>query len=330
MAAVGLGWRLVDASSGEPRPEAHAAWDAAWPDGGFAIGIGRLALDLETLGNAYLEVAPSGADLAVYPVPAVTVWRTREGWRQRTGVRQQQWPAWDTSTPNERGIHALGLPHPEAGAYGVPDWLPALNAILVDAHASEWNARFFANNCVPAWAIIVKDAALSDEAEAAIRSFFQAQHKGALNAHKTLLIQSGGGELKFERLQADAKDMSFVELKRSARDEILAAHGVPPRLLGVVSAGQLGGGGEMTAQLQFFKDCLIAQRQALIAHWLRPLLPDGLALRFTQMDITDPTTDATYLQTLVEAGVLRPNEARAELGLAAVAGLDEAALGRGL
>lgn len=330
MAAVGLGWRLADAAGGEPRPERHAEWDARWPDGGFTAGVWRLALDLETFGNAYLEVAPGGgaADApTLYPVPAVTVWRTRAGFRQRAGARQQEWPAW---SGRERGIAALGLPHPQASAYGLPDWLPALNAILLDGRATEWNYRFFENNCVPAWAIVVKDAVLTPDAHDAIRDFFRAQHKGALNAHKTLLLQAGGGELRFERLQADTRDMSFAELKRFARDEIVAAHGVPPRLLGIVTAGQLGGGGEMTAQLQFFKDCLIRQRQNLIADWLRPLLPEGLALRFAEMDITDPQTDATYLQTLVGAGVLQPNEARAELGMAPVEGLDEAALGRGL
>lgn len=327
MASVGLGWRMVDAATEEIQPEAHAAWDAAWPAGGFQTAIWTLALDLETFGNAYLEVVPSAGRFALYPVPAVTVWRTLTGFRQRTGARQQDWPAW---AGGEHGVLALELPHPEASRYGSPDWLPALNAILTDAHASDWNYRFFENNCVPAWAIVVKDAALNLEAETAIRDFFQAQHKGSLNAHKTLLLNVGGGELRFERLQTDAKDMSFAELKRFARDEVLAAHGVPPRLLGIIQAGQLGGGGEMTAQLQFFKDCLIAQRQALLAAWLQPLLPAGLALKFTEMDITDPQTDATYLQTLVQAGVLQPNEARAELGRAPVDGLDEAALGRGL
>ncbi|KAB2925884.1 MAG: phage portal protein [Candidatus Contendobacter sp.] len=328
MAAVGLGWRLVDAPTGEPRPDAYDAWTAAWPAGGFSTAIWTLALDLETFGNAYVEAIPlAGGAVALYPIPAVTVWRTQHGYRQRTGARQQDWPAWDGTA---RGVYALGLPHPEASAYGVPDWLPALNAILMDAHASEWNYRFFQNNCMPAWAIVAQNAALNAEAEAAIRDFFQAQHKGSLNAHKTLLLSTGNGELRFERLQTDAKDMSFAELKRFARDEVLAAHGVPPRLLGVIAAGQLGGGGEMTAQLQFFKDCLIAQRQALLADWLRPLLPEGLALKFTEMDITDPQTDATYLQTLVQSGVLQPNEARAELGMGPVEGLDEAALGRGL
>lgn len=325
MAAVGLGWRLADAATGEPRPEARAAWDAAWPDGGFSSAIWTLALDLETFGNAYLEAVPSAAGPALYPIPAVTVWRTRTGFRQRAGARQQDWPAWDGTA---RGVRALSLPHPDAGAYGAPDWLPALNAILLDARASEWNARFFENNCMPAWAIITRDAALTDEAQAAIRDFFQAQHKGVLHAHKTLLLSAGGGELRFERLQTDAKDMSFADLKRFAREEVLAAHGVPPRLLGVIVSGQLGGGGEMTAQLQFFKDCLIAQRQALLVDWLRPLLPEGLVLKFAELDITDPQTDATYLQTLVQSGVLQPNEARAELGMAPVAGLDEAALGR--
>ena len=53
-----------------------------------------------------------------------------------------------------------------------------------------------------------------------------------------------------------------------------------------------------------------------------------MALRFATLDITDPQTDAEYYKGLVEAGVLLPNEARAEMGRPAVDGLDEAAIGR--
>jgi len=327
MATVGLGWRLVDAATQEPLPEQHAVWDAAWPEGGFSAAITAVMLDLESFGNAYLEVVPAGGTVTLYSIPALTVWRTRTGFRQRSGAQQQDWPPW---ADGERGVYSLAVPHPQASVYGLPDWLPALNAILLDAHASEWNYRFFENNCLPAWAIVVKDGVMDPTAQAAVQEFFQSQHKGALNAHKTLLLMGGSADIRFERLQTEAKDMSFAELKRFARDEVIATHGVPPRLLGIVAAGQLGGGNEMTAQLQFFRDCLIRQRQELLSRWLQPLLPAGTALKFTVMDITDPQTDATYLQTLVQAGVMIPNEARAELGLTPMEGLDEAALARGL
>lgn len=328
MATVGLGWRLIDAATQEPAaPDQHAQWDAAWPGSGFSAAITAVMLDLESFGNAYLEVVPVGGAVTLYPIPALTVWRTLTGFRQRSGAKQQDWPAW---TGDARGVYPLAAPHPQASVYGIPDWLPALNAILLDAHASEWNYRFFENNCLPAWAIVVKDGAMDATAQAAVQEFFQNQHKGALNAHKTLLLMGGSADIRFERLQTEAKDMSFAELKRFARDEVIATHGVPPRLLGIVAAGQLGGGNEMTAQLQFFRDCLIRQRQELLSRWLQPLVPAGTALKFTVMDITDPQTDATYLQTLVQAGVMQPNEARAELGLTPVDGLDEAGLARGL
>jgi len=73
---------------------------------------------------------------------------------------------------------------------------------------------------------------------------------------------------------------------------------------------------------------LIAGRQALWSRFLSQFLPDGVSIRFHEMDITDAETDATYYKELVQAGVLLPNEARAELGLESVAGLDETALAR--
>ena len=76
-----------------------------------------------------------------------------------------------------------------------------------------------------------------------------------------------------------ARSTGYAPKKLGSRPDTQPSHalsryvngsdGVPPRLLGIIAAGQLGGGGEMTAQLQFFKDCLIRQRQTLLADWLR-------------------------------------------------------------
>jgi len=324
-ASVGLGWSIVDLATDEVLPDQKAAWDACWPGAGFLPSVIRLGYDLETFGNCYIEIAPTPDGPALYHIPAVTMFhKYNGGFRQRTGARQQDFPAWDGT---ERGVWHLGLYHPEAVAYGQPDWLPALNAILLDARATGWSTAFFENNCVPRWAILVKNQSIAKKTDETIRGFFQSQFQGVGQAHRALLL-TDVNDVEFVKLQQDLKDIALTELKQNSRDEVVAAHGVPPRLLGIITSGQLGGGGEMESQLQFFREGFLKQRQALFARWLQPFLPEGMALRFATLDITDPQTDAEYYKGLVEAGVLLPNEARAEMGRPAIDGLDEAAVGR--
>ena len=322
-AAVGLGYSLY--RDGDADDALREVWDAAW-GGSFQREILNLALDLETFGMAYVEAVPGGDGAAAcYHVPACTMWLRPAGYRQEVDLYRVEWPPYDGQ---ERGIVHLGLYHPKADWYGLPDWITALNAMSLDANATLWNMQFFQNNCVPAWAILVEGGTLDEAVEQQIEAFFKANYKGVSNTHRALQLSGAGVTIKFQKLQDDSRDMGFAQLKQLARDEVVAAHGVPPRLLGIVTSGQLGGGGEMQAQLRFFREVLIAGRQALWSRFLSQFLPDGVSIRFHEMDITDAETDATYYKELVQAGVLLPNEARAELGLESVAGLDETALAR--
>jgi phage portal protein BeeE len=55
--------------------------------------------------------------------------------------------------------------HPHSSYYGLPDFLPALRALVGNKKAGDFNITFFENNAVPQYAIIVKG-----------------------NAHKTLIL----------------------------------------------------------------------------------------------------------------------------------------------
>jgi HK97 family phage portal protein len=203
--------------------------------------------------------------------------------------------------------------------------------VRLDAKATGWNQAFFTNNAMPAWAIVVKNGILNQESEEAIKAMFDTEFKGETKAHRALLLSANtGAEIDFEQLQTRPTDMGLVDLKNISLDEIIAAHGVPPRLLGVVTPGQLGGGGEMAGQFKFFAECVIKTRQHMLGQWLQPLLPTGLAIRFQEMDVTALQEDAEYFDKMIAAGVLLPNEVRADLGYEPLAGADEAAMARGL
>ena len=142
--------------------------------------------------------------------------------------------------------------------YGEPDYLTQLISIKTTKQADQYNSSFFDNGAKPGMIVSFENSTPSDEQKVAAKQFFGNSFKGVNNAHKSMLFWTGktkegesAAKINFERLD-QIEDMSWEGLKKINRDEIIAAHGVPPRLVGVVSAGQLGGGTELIDQLHSF------------------------------------------------------------------------------
>jgi hypothetical protein len=75
--------------------------------------------------------------------------------------------------------------------------------------------------------------------------------------------------------------LPFEKLSQATREEILAAHGVPPRLVGIVTAGQLGGGSEMEGQMLSFIEMKVKPRMVYLENRVKLLLRDqGLPEEF--------------------------------------------------
>ena len=132
------------------------------------------------------------------------------------------------------------------------------------------------------------------------------------------------GSIEIERLTADVKDGDFLKLIDATRDRIPVAHGTPPRILGIMSAGQLGGGGEVSGQLFMFEHLTLKPKRRRMLDQLRPILkelglkpgnPEGVLgdgeVAFRPLDLTPPSDDAEDLPGLVNANIITADEARA-------------------
>lgn len=291
-------------------------------DTGTADLFVALGVDLETFGNAFLQVIRTDKRVVgLRRLPAITMSRFRDGFLQRVPL-----PNGDTRkftfTPNE--ILHLRENCPAGGRYAQPTWIGAQGMLELAAAATAYNAKFFANNAIPEHAVIFKGPAPSKEQKDQIRDFFRNEYQGLDRSHRTLVIHvAEEGEVRFEKLTADVKDGDFLKLLDAARDRIPIAHGVPPRMLGIVSAGQLGGGGEVAGQMFTFDLLTLRPKRRRMLDQLRPLLtelglrpgnPDtGLAddqVAFQPLDMTPPGDDAQSLPQLVSAGILTVEEAR--------------------
>ncbi len=291
----------------------------------------HLGLDLETYGNAFLQVIRSKRDrriIGLHRLPAITMTRYRAGFLQRvTGADGKEKKRTYTA---QEVIHLRDL-CPRGFRYALPTWIGVEDMLELAHAATRYNAAFFKNGAMPEYAVIFKGQQATKEAKQEIRDFFRNEHQGVDQAHRTMVLQSSDdGSVEFEKLTADVKDGDFLKLLDASRDRIPVAHGTPPRVLGIMTAGQLGGGGEVAGQLFTFEHLTLKPRRRRMLDQLRPLLrelglkpgdpdqpPGDNEILFRPLDLTPPKDDAEQLPDLVNAGIVTPEEARALLPIIA-------------
>ncbi|MBX9634226.1 MAG: phage portal protein, partial [Magnetospirillum sp.] len=302
---------------------------------GSAATFVELGVDLGTFGNAFLQVITNNATgrvVALRRLPAITMKKVgRQGFvqtvRDETGMESR------ASFGPEEIIH-LRPPCPMGGFYALPDWIAAGNMIQLAQAATEWNAKFFENGAMPEYAMIVRGGQLSDGQKEAARQFFRREFRGLDNSHKTLMLSfdSQEVEVEFQRITAELKDGDFLKMLDAAQARIHLAHGVPPRLLGIMHAGGLGGGGEITGQLKIFEDLRLASVRRRTKDQITPLVRrlklDPANIRFRPLDLTPPDTDRQQIKDWLEAEMIDRDEARRLAGIGDETALAKSASGR--
>lgn len=200
--------------------------------------FGEFVLNFLQMGNAYLERRDNrlGEPLTLRNTPAI---HTRRG--LELGI--YWWvPGIKTETPFDPGkiIH-IWEPDLLQEIYGVPEWTSALQSGLLNFDATIFRRKYYKNGSHMGFILYVGEANLSDEDADEIEEALE-DSKG-LGNFKNLFLHIPDGKEKGVQLipvgEAAAKD-EFIGIKNTTRDDILAAHRVPPVLIGVVP--QVNGG----------------------------------------------------------------------------------------
>jgi len=323
-----------------------------------------LLTDYEALGNAYIEVVrhPTkqndngiGIPYKLYHLPArfMRIHSSLSMFVQKRGSKLRYFKEFgDTRTIDcDTGEEAKGPTeifkqatevihlknyHVRADPYGLPDFIPALGAIVGNIAARDYNLAFFSSYAVPAYAIVMKNVDYDDETRSLIEEFFSSTFKGPENAHKTLILQlppakadEAPPDIMFKELQRDVRDGSFKEYRISNRDEVYRAHGVPPMIGGIVETGNIGAGTGL-AQMQIYKNSVIIPRQNLLMSRINGLLVHGAyGFHFSdfQFELLPPDLGereqlAKTHEIYLKSGVFTINEVRTDLGLEPVEGGD--------
>ena len=267
------------------------------------------ATDLELYGNSFLEKAGTPNNFYLYNIL---------GFQGRINRNKEVYQLNNSNQCSKLEGYHLKYYSPMSKYYGEPDYLTQLISIKTTKQADQYNSSFFDNGAKPGMIVSFENAAPSEEQKAAAKSFFGNNFKGVNNAHKSMLFWTGKNKegespakINFERLD-QVEDMSWEGLKKINRDEIIAAHGVPPRLVGVVSAGQLGGGTELIDQLHSFVQTTLNPKIDLLEDFFARI---GIKHKVKALDISNFKDDSTLVTSLVDRGIITIQDAKEILGI---------------
>ncbi|CAL4868194.1 hypothetical protein MMA231_02469 [Asticcacaulis sp. MM231] len=127
--------------------------------------------------------------------------------------------------------------------YGVPQYLCMLQSAFLNEAATLFRRRYYLNGAHAGFVFYLSEASMQEKDVNNIREQLK-KAKGVGN-FKNLFMHSPGGKkdgVQIIPISAVAAKDEFVDIKNTTRDDVLAAHRVPPQLLGVIpqTAGGFG------------------------------------------------------------------------------------------
>lgn len=137
--------------------------------------------------------------------------------------------------------------------YGVPDWLGALQSTFLNESATIFRRRYYENGSHAGFILYATDEGLEDDDVDTLRTALK-ESKGPGNFRNVFMYAPNGKKDGLQLIpisEVAAKD-EFLGIKNTSRDDVLAAHRVPPQLLGIVPANAGGFGDVAKAADVFF------------------------------------------------------------------------------
>jgi PBSX family phage portal protein len=172
-------------------------------------------------------------------------------------------PGFRNEAEFERGtVHQLMSPDINQEIYGLPEYLSALQSALLNENATLFRRRYFENGSHAGY-ILYATGEFSDGDVDSMRDALR-KSKGPGNFRNLFVHSPTGKEAGIKLLpiaEVGAKD-EFMSIKNTTRDDVLAAHRVPPQLLGIIPANA-GGFGDPGKALDSFHELEIEPLQSV-------------------------------------------------------------------
>ena len=213
----------------------------------------RWALDYLVFGNAYLERvrARNGQTLQLRPMPALY---TRRGKDLDTYYWLTKGDGYSAEGQKmaKGSVHHLMEPDLRQEIYGMPEYLSAVNSVLLNESATIVRRRYYVNGSHAGYILYLTDPSADQRDIDALRKALK-DSKGPGN-FRNLFFHSPNGKTDGMKLipvaEVAAKD-GFSDIKNTTRDDQLSAHRVPPQLMGIMPNNS-GGFGDVEKAARVF------------------------------------------------------------------------------
>ncbi|MFV0662752.1 phage portal protein [Denitromonas sp.] len=228
----------------------------------------RLVLDYQIFGNCYPERVTSRTGKLLQIRPALAKY-VRRGVELDRYYFVRGWKDEHEFAPG--GVFHLMEPDINQEIYGLPEYLSALNATWLNESATLFRRRYYKNGSHAGFILYMTDAAHTQDDVDSLREALK-NSKGPGNFKNAFIYAPGGKKDGIQILpvsEVAAKD-EFWNIKNTTRDDQLAAHRVPPQLLGVMpnNTGGFGDAGKAAAIMAYNEIGPLQARFSEINAWL--------------------------------------------------------------
>lgn len=202
----------------------------------------RFALDYLVLANGYLQRIDNvlGKPMKLKPALAKYMRRGRDGkfwWVPNLWDKQEL-----------QNVFQVQEPDINQEIYGVPEYLSAMQSAWLNESATLFRRKYYLNGSHAGFILYINDPAQEEGDIDAIRQALK-DSKGPGNFRNLFLYSPNGKKEGIQVIpisEVQAKD-EFFNIKTLTRDDVLAAHRVPPQLMGIVPTNTAGFGDAETA-----------------------------------------------------------------------------------
>lgn len=210
----------------------------------------RFALDYLVFGNAYLECRKSRLGRPVELAPALAKYMRRGA--DDLDVYFHVYSGKPAFEFEKGAVFHLREPDVNQEIYGMPEYLSALQSAWLNESGTLFRRKYFLNGSHAGYILYLTDALADEEQVNGIRDALK-NSKGPGNFRNLFMYAPGGKKDGLQMMpisEVAAKD-DFFNIKNVTRDDVLAAHRVPPQLLGLVPTGTTGFGSVVPAAQVF-------------------------------------------------------------------------------
>lgn len=214
--------------------------------------FGAWALDFLIFGNSYLEARKSLTGKPVALKHALAKYMRRgadldryffvRGWKDEHAFRPGS-------------VHHMREADINQEVYGLPEYLSALQSAWLNESATLFRRRYYNNGSHAGFILYISDPAQQQEDIDAMRTALK-ESKGPGNFRNLFLYSPNGKKDGVQLIpvsEVAARD-EFFNIKNVSRDDVLAAHRVPPQLMGIVPSNTGGFGAVLPAAQVFARN----------------------------------------------------------------------------